>query len=88
MNYADLQLRSKTFLDFTTDPKILDEVIGGHGKEDREDFLLALSPRNAPASEQERAISFMAFADCCGDKQLAEAIRAEFGEQYRAIFNE
>lgn len=88
MDYGNLQLRSKSFLDFTTDPAILDEIIEGHSKADKEDFLRSLSPDNAPASEQNRAISFMAFADLCEDKQLAAAIEAEFGEEYRAIFNE
>lgn len=88
MDYGNLQLRSKSFLDFTTDPAILDEIIEGHSKADKEDFLQSLSPDNAPASEQNRAITFMAFADLCEDKQLAAAIEAEFGEEYRAIFNE
>lgn len=82
------QLRNKSFLDFTTDPAILDAIIGGHGKADKEDFLHALRPENAPASEQTRAITFMAFVDFCEDKQLAAAIEAEFGDEYRAIFNE
>lgn len=87
MDYGNLNLRSKTFLDFTDDPAALDEILGGHGKADREDFLLAVSPDNS-SGEQERAMTFMAFADLCTDKRLAEAIRAEFGKEYRAIFNE
>lgn len=88
MDYGNFQLRSKSFLDFTTDPAILDEILGGHSKADKEEFLQSLSPNNAPASEQNRAITFMAFADLCEDKQLAAAIKAEFGDEYRAIFNE
>lgn len=84
----NLQLRSKTFLDFTDDPAILDAIIEGHSKADREDFLQTVNPDNAPASEQNRVITFMAFADLCKDKKLAEAIKTEFEEEYQTIFNE
>lgn len=87
MDYGNLQLRSKSFLDFTTDPAILDAIIEGHSKADKEDFLRSLSPDNS-AAEQTRAMTFMAFVDFCEDKQLAVAIEAEFGDEYRAIFNE
>ena len=30
----------------------------------------------------------MAFAEFCEDRQLAAAIEAEFGDEYRAVFNE
>jgi hypothetical protein len=80
MDYGNLQLRSKSFLDFTTDPAILDEILGGHSKADKEEFLRHV--------DQERAMTFMAFVDFCEDKQLAAAIEAEFGAEYRAIFNE
>ena len=88
MDYGNLQLRSKSFLDFTTDPAVLDEILGGHSKADKEDFMQSLSPDNAPMSEQNRAITFMAFAEFCEDKQLAADIEAEFGDEYRAVFNE
>lgn len=88
MDYDNLHLRSKTFLDFTDDPAVLDAIIEGHDKVDRENFLRSVSTDNAPASEQNRAITFMAFADLCKDKELAKAIRSEFKEEYQAIFNE
>lgn len=50
--------------------------------------MQSLSPDNAPMSEQNRAITFMAFAEFCEDRQLAAAIEAEFGDEYRAVFNE
>lgn len=88
MDYGNLQLRSKSFLDFTTDPVVLDEILGGHSEADKADFMLSLSPDNAPVSEQNRAMTFMYFADLCGDKKLAQAIEKEFGEEWRAIHNE
>lgn len=33
-------------------------------------------------------MTFMYFADLCGDKKLAQAIEKEFGEEWRAIHNE
>ncbi len=88
MDYNNLQLRSKTFLDFTNDPAILDQIIEGHSEADKEEFLLTISPDNAPASEENRIITFMEFAELCKDKKLAKAIKSEFKEEYRAIFNE
>lgn len=88
MDYGNLQLRSKSFLDFTTDPAVLDEILGGHSEADKADFMLSLSPDNAPVSEQNRAMTFMYFADLCGDKKLAQAIEKEFGEEWWAIHNE
>ena len=88
MDYDKLDLRNKTFLDFTSDPDILDEIIEGHSEADKEAFLRAMSPDNAPASEESRVITFMAFAELCKDKKLAQAIKSEFEKEYRAIFNE
>ena len=50
--------------------------------------MQSVSPDNSPASEDNRAITFMAFADLCKDEQLAQAIKAEFENEYRSIFNE
>ena len=33
-------------------------------------------------------MTFMYFADLCGDKKLAQAIEKEFGGEWRAIHNE
>lgn len=80
MDYGNLQLRSKSFLDFTTDPAILDEILGGHDKADKEEFLQFV--------EQNRALTFMAFTDFCKDEKLVKAIKDEFNNEYQAIFNE
>lgn len=88
MDYNNLQLRNKTFLDFKPTNAALDEIIGGHAKSDKEFFLRSVSPENAPASEDNRVMTFMAFAEICDDEKLAAAIRAEFAAEYNAIFNE
>lgn len=80
MDYGNLQLRSKSFLDFTTDPAILDEILGGHSEADKEEFLRHV--------DQNRATTFMYFADFCEDKKLAQAIEQEFNEEWQAIHNE
>ena len=67
-------------VDFTTDPAVLDEILGGHSEADKDDFLRHV--------DQDRAMTFMYFADLCGDKKLAQAIEKEFGEEWRAIHNE
>ena len=87
-DYTNLKLREKTFLDFTDDAAILDEIIEGHSGADKEFFLQSVSPDNSPASEDNRTITFMAFADLCKDEQLVQAIKAEFENEYRSIFNE
>lgn len=88
MDYGNLQLRSKSFLDFTTDPAILDEILGGHSEADKEEFLhIAIGEIN-PLAEQNRALTFMEFTDFCQDEQLVNAIKAEFGKQVESIFNE
>lgn len=86
-DYDNLKLRGRTFLDFTDVPAILDEILGGHDKADRDGFLFAINA-GGTAAEQERAITFVAFADLCQDKRLAAVIKAEFAAEYSAIFNE
>lgn len=76
MNYSDLQLRSKTFLDFTTDKSIIDEIVG-----DKEFFL-------AHVTEDNRARTFIFFAELTPDKKLAMAITKEFQPEVDALFAE
>jgi hypothetical protein len=76
MDYSNLQLRSKTFLDFTDDRAVIDEIIG-----DREFFL-------AHVTDENRVLTFMEFTDFCKDKRLVDAIESEFADDYSAIMNE
>lgn len=87
MDYDNLQLRSKSFLDFTNDPAILNEILGGHSKADKEEFLQALNLDNS-VGEQTRAMTFMYFTDFCEDEKLAQAIEKEFSKEWQAIHNE
>lgn len=81
LDYDNLKLRERTFLDFTDDPAILDEILGGHSQDDKEIFLSNIS-------DTSRAVSFIEFSDLCDDKNLAKAIEVEFEEEYHATFNE
>lgn len=76
MNYSDLQLRSKTFLDFTTDEAVIEEIVG-----DKELFLTHLTEKN-------RARTFLFFSDYTSDKQLADAICKEFKAELECLFPE
>lgn len=76
MDYSDLQLRNKTFLDFTTDKAVIEEVVG-----DKEFFLTHIT-------EENRARTFMYFSDMTPDKQLAKAIVKEFGKEWELLHNE
>lgn len=82
LDYDNLKLRERTFLDFTDDPAILDEILGGHAPADKERFL------RGGIDDQCRVVTFMEFTDFCKDKRLVDAIEAEFGDEYQAIFNE
>lgn len=81
LDYDDLKLRERTFLDFTDDEAIIGEILGGHDPADKEFFLSHIS-------ETSRAVSFIEFSDLCGDEKLAKAIMSEFEEEYRTTFNE
>lgn len=76
MNYDDLNLRHKTFLDFTTDERIIAEIIG-----DKEFFLSHVTAEN-------RAMTFLDFADLTPDEMLAKAIRKEFAPELAVLFPE
>ncbi len=76
MNYSNLNLRQKTFLDFTTDERIIAEIIG-----DKEFFLSHITDEN-------RAITFLEFADLTPDTKLAKTIRKEFAPELAVLFPE
>lgn len=76
MNYNELNLRRKTFLDFTTDERIIAEIIGDKG------FFLS------HITDENRATTFLDFADFTPDTELAEAIRQEFAHELAALFPE
>lgn len=75
MDYQHLDLRNKTFLDFTTDNAIIDEIVG--------DKYLFLSH----ITDQSRAVTFLEFAEFTSDKKLAAIINKEF-DSYKLLYNE
>lgn len=76
MDYSSLQLRSKTFLDFTTDKAVIEEVIG-----DKEFFL-------SHVTEENRALTYLFFSELTPDKKLAAAICKEFQSELDSLFPE
>lgn len=81
MDYENLNLREKTFLDFTNDEKIIEIILGDNSRESVNYFLSNIT-------EYERVHTLIDFADYTPDKQLAEAIRREFKEEIDALFDE
>lgn len=81
LNYDNLKLWERTFLDFTDDEAIIGEILGGHDPADKEFFLSHIT-------EENRTSTFLEFSDLCGDEKLAKAIMSEFEEEYRTTFNE
>ena len=71
LDYDNLKLRERTFLDFTDD-----EAIG-----DKEFFLSHIT-------EENRASTFLEFADLTTDKKLSKAIQKEFDGELKSMFCE
>ena len=80
MEYGNL--RTKTFLDFAPSDRAMDDIIGGHGEEDKAFFIQHLDEQN------NRVSSFMEFTDYTDDKKLIKAIRQEFEKEWESMFNE
>lgn len=76
MDYSNLDLRNKTFLDFTSDEQIIDEIVG-----DRDFFVANITDEN-------RMHSYIDFADITTDKKLAKAIRDEFKTDMALFFSD
>ncbi len=81
MDYENLGLRKKTFLDFTDDKEIIAIILGDNSRESVDYFLSHIT-------EYERIHSLIDLADYTPDKQLAEAIRKEFKEEIDTLFDE
>lgn len=76
MNYSDLQLRSKTFLDFTTDSKVIEEVLGASDKVSIEKFI------SRSQNIGVKAATFLEYAHLIGDEKFIEVIQAEFSDYF------
>ena len=66
-NYSDL--KNKTFLDFTNDESIIDEIIGANEKTSFVENL----------SDYGRYITFIQFAEITNDKELADEVENQLG---------
>lgn len=76
MDYNNLDLRNKTFLDFTDDAKIINKIIGN------------LEFFKSHITDDNRAETFIFFAEMTDDKKLAKAINKEFAEEIESMFDE
>ncbi len=76
LDYNNLKLRERTFLDFTSDEDVIAELVG-----DKEFFLSHVTDEN-------RASTFLEFADITTDKKLSKAIRKEFDGELKSMFSE
>lgn len=76
MDYNNLDLRNKTILDFTSDPSIIDELVG-----DPALFLANLT-------ETTRAQSLVDYAEYIQDETLVAAVEKEFESEFATFFNE
>jgi len=80
MDYDNLHLENKTFLDFTNDPEIISKVLGGYSCES---FLSAV--QYTPAL---RWNTFSSFADLISDEMLASQILDCVQVQLRSLRDE
>lgn len=88
MDYSDLDLRHKTFLDFTSDGEIIEEIIGGNTPADKSRFLLSVAPDINRLWSEVLARTFMEFADMTPDEKLKQSIKKEFSKEFESSFNE
>lgn len=88
MDYSNLDLRHKTFLDFTSDGEIIEEVIGGNTLADKSRFLLSVAPDINRLWSEALARTYMEFAELTPDKELKQSIEKEFSKEFESSFNE
>lgn len=76
MDYNNLDLRNQTFLDYTDDEKLIEELIS-----DKDFFLSHLS-------EHSRAMSWIDYAEAIKDEKLIALVEKEFKTVFDNFFNE
>ena len=89
MDYNNLDLRHKTFLDFTNDKDVIEEILGSSDQSaiDRYKNVVLNSQTNANA-EEARINDFMEFTEFIKDEKLKAAIIKEFSHEWELSFNE
>lgn len=81
MDYNDLDLRNKTFLDFTGDSVVIARIIGADDDFSRGLFYEELN-------DTVRALTYQEYAEIIGDKEFIAAVNREFKPEFEAVFNE
>lgn len=76
MDYNNLDLRKQTFLDYTNDSELIDEIVS-----DKDWFLAHLS-------EQSLAFSWIDYAEYIQDEKLIAMVEKEFQTVFDSFFNE
>ncbi len=89
MDYNNLDLRHKTFLDFTNDKDVIEEILGSSDQSaiDRYKNVVLNSQTNSNA-EEARINDFMEFTEFIKDEKLKAAIIKEFNHEWELSFNE
>jgi hypothetical protein len=89
MDYNNLDLRHKTFLDFTNDKDVIEEILGSSDQSaiDRYKNVVLNSQTNSNA-EEARINDFMEFTEFIKDEKLKAAIIKEFSHEWELSFNE
>lgn len=89
MDYNHLDLRHKTFLDFTNDKDVIEEILGSSDQSaiDRYKNVVLNSQINSNA-EEARINDFMEFTEFVKDEKLKAAIIKEFSQEWELSFNE
>ena len=89
MDYNPLDLRHKTFLDFTNDKDVIEEILGSSDQSaiDRYKNVVLNSQINSNA-EEARINDFMEFTEFVKDEKLKAAIIKEFSQEWELSFNE
>ena len=81
MDLSKTDLRKSTFLDFTSDNSIVEQVLGASDELARKSFFDSLDETN-------RAFTFAVYAETVGDDKLLARINKEFTNELTALFNE
>lgn len=81
MDYNNLDLRNKTFLDFTQDSTVIARIIGADDDFSRRLFYEELN-------DAVRALTYQEFAEIINDKILMARVGREFNKELSFFFNE
>lgn len=91
MDYTKLDLRKTTFLDFTQDAKIIEEVVGDAGDLAYFRSLFDASEKDETTrgfAETRRALSFVDYAEIIEDAKLLALAQKEFEKELSSFFSE